>query len=120
MGERRRGTPNQRRKLRDRHHLPLPLAWRPAPLEGGVSRTTLPRGQSRPRRPLVARVRPYIGRVLTNLTRLQGRCHVASVLRCKPPTRFVQKGERAMHRTGVFVYGVFSYACLLATFLYAT
>src|SRR5262249_42722561 len=54
-----------------------------------------------------------------NLTRLQGRSDVASVLRCKPPTRFLQKGDRAMHRIGVFVYGVFSYLCFLATFLYA-
>src|SRR5262249_26783964 len=30
-----------------------------------------------------------------------------------------QKGDRAMHRIGVFVYGVFSYVCFLVTFLYA-
>src|SRR6478609_2945060 len=35
------------------------------------------------------------------------------------PIRFVQKGDRAMHRIGVFVYGVLSYVCFLATFLYA-
>src|SRR5262249_49923572 len=29
------------------------------------------------------------------------------------------KGDRAMPRIGVFVYGVFSYVCFLATFLYA-
>src|SRR5262249_57826304 len=34
-------------------------------------------------------------------------------------SRCVQNGDRAMPRIGVFVYGFLSYACFLATFLYA-
>src|SRR5262249_8548469 len=35
------------------------------------------------------------------------------------PQTFVQKGDRAMNRIGVFIYGVLSYAVFFATFLYA-